>query len=109
MPEVNSLAILARSARWVAALALTAAVAACATSGILSEARRAEDRQDYDRAVVEYTRALQRDPDSVRARTGLQRAKLRASQEHFTRARRLAGLGRLDESVAEYQLAAELN
>ena len=42
-------------------------------------------------AVVEYTRALQSDPDNVNARTGVQRAKLRASQDHFTRARRLAG------------------
>ncbi len=84
-------------------------LAGCATTGALKEARRAEDRLDYDRAVIEYTRALQLDPNSVTARTGLQRAKLRASQDHFTRARRLAALGRLEEAVAEYQLAAELN
>ena len=84
-------------------------LAGCATTGILRDARRAEDRLDYDRAVIEYGRALQLDPNSVTARTGLQRAKVRAAQEHFTRARRLAALGRLDEAVAEYQLAAELN
>ena len=84
-------------------------LAGCATTGILREARRAEERLDYDRAVIEYTRALQLDPNSVTARTGLQRAKVRSSQDHFTRARRLAALGRLDDAVAEYQLAAELN
>ncbi len=36
-------------------------------------------------------RALQQDPNETNARTGLQRARLRASQDHFTQARRLAG------------------
>ncbi|HKY20228.1 MAG TPA: hypothetical protein VJM31_03320 [Vicinamibacterales bacterium] len=98
-----------RAARWLGTLTVITTIAGCATSGILSEARRAEGRQDYDRAVVEYTRALKRDPDSIAARTGLERARLRAAQDHFTRARRLAALGRLDEAVAEYQLAAEMN
>ena len=55
-------------------------------------------------------RALQRDPDNVNARTGLQRARLRASQDHFTRARRLvahrAGSTKRSPSI---KLAAELN
>jgi general secretion pathway protein D len=98
-----------RTASWLVALAVFAALGGCATTGVLGEARRAEEQMDYDRAVVEYTRALQLDPGSVAARTGLQRAKLRASQEHFTRARRLAALGRLDEAIIDYQLAAEMN
>jgi general secretion pathway protein D len=95
--------------RWVFVLSITAALAGCATAAALRDARRAEERQDYDMAVVEYQRALQRDPDNVNARTGLQRARLRASQDHFTRARRLSATGNLDEAVREYQLAAELN
>ena len=95
--------------RWVAALSLIATLAGCITSAALRDARRAEERQDYDVAVVEYTRALQRDPDNLNARTGLERARLRASQDHHTRARRLVANGRLDEAVAEYKLAAELN
>jgi len=95
--------------RSISVLLIVATFSGCVTSAALRDARKAEDRQDYDVAVVEYTRALQSDPEDVNARTGLQRAKLRASQDHFTRARRLAGTGRLDEAVAEYQLAAELN
>jgi general secretion pathway protein D len=95
--------------RWVAALSIIATLSGCLTSGALRDARRAEERQDYDLAVVEYTRALQRDPDNLNARTGLQRARLRASQDHHTRARRFVANGRLDEAVAEYKLAAELN
>jgi general secretion pathway protein D len=95
--------------RWIAAASIVATLSACATSGSVRDARRAEERQDYDLAVVEYNRALQRDPDNVNARTGLQRARLRASQEHFTRARRLVANGRLEEAATEYKLAVELN
>jgi general secretion pathway protein D len=95
--------------RWVAALSIVLTLSACLTSAALRDARRAEERQDYDLAVVEYTRALQNDPDNVNARTGLQRARLRASQDHFTRARRHVANRRLEEAVAEYKLAAELN
>ena len=55
------------------------------------------------------TRAVQSDPDNVNARTGLQRARLRASQDHFTNARRHVANRRLEEAVTEYKLAAELN
>jgi len=98
-----------KPARWVALLAIVATLSGCVTSAALRDARRAEERQDYDVAVVEYSRALQLDPNNINARTGLQRARLRASQDHFTRARRFAANGRLDEAVAEYKLAAELN
>ena len=95
--------------RWIAALFIVATLSGCITSAALRDARRAEDRQDYDVAVIEYTRALQRDPDNTNARTGLQRAKLRASQDHWTNARRLSANGRLEEAEAEYKLAAQLN
>ncbi|HEY2908436.1 MAG TPA: secretin N-terminal domain-containing protein [Vicinamibacterales bacterium] len=83
--------------------------AGCATSAALRRGREAEHRQDYDLAVVEFTKALRAHPNDDEARYGLERAKLRASQDHFTRARRLAATGKLDEALVEYQLAAELN
>ncbi|MEO5739022.1 MAG: secretin N-terminal domain-containing protein [Vicinamibacterales bacterium] len=95
--------------RVVAAFSLALTLSGCVTGAALRDARRAEERQDYDLAVVEYGRAVQRDPDNVNARSGLQRARLRASQDHFTRARRHVASRRLDEAVMEYTLAAELN
>ena len=95
--------------RCVAVFSIVLTLSGCITAASLRDARRAEERQDYDVAVVEYTRALQRDPNNANARTGLQRARLRASQDHFTRARRHAANGRVDEAVKEYKLAAELN
>ena len=71
--------------------------------------RQAELAQDYDRAVVEYTKIARANPANADARLALERAKLRASQEHAVRGRRLAGLERYEEAVLEYQIAAELN
>src|ERR1051325_1534580 len=92
-----------------AALLLAIAGIGCASTAATRHGRDAEYRQDYDRAVVEYTRALKLNPNDADARDGLQRSKVRASEDHLQRARRLAGLGKLDEAAIEYGVAAELN
>ncbi|HEY3042796.1 MAG TPA: tetratricopeptide repeat protein [Vicinamibacterales bacterium] len=81
----------------------------CATTAAFRRGRDAEQRQDYDRAVAEYTQALRLAPRNADARLGLERARLRAAQDHFVRGRRLAALGKFDEALVEYGLAAELN
>jgi general secretion pathway protein D len=88
---------------------ITALLASCASSGSIRTARNAETQQNYDIAVAEYTKLLRENPNSREARQGLERAKLRASQDHFTTARRLATTGRFEQALVEYQLAAELN
>jgi general secretion pathway protein D len=94
----------------VAGLCLAAALTnGCATTAALRAGERAEQLQDYDRAVVEYTNALKRNPNDFNARLALDRAKLRASQDHAFRARRFASAERYEEALLEYQLAAELN
>src|SRR5262252_8855118 len=94
----------------VAGSLLTAmATGGCAYSSAMHKGMDDEYRQDYDRAVVEYTKALRLNPDSSDARQGLQRAKIRAAEDHLIRARRLAALNKLDEAVVEYGVAADLN
>ena len=88
---------------------MTIAATGCATNPALRDARLAEAQQDFDRAVIEYTKAVRANPDDRNARASLEQAKLRAAQDHFTRARRLASVGKLDEALVEYQLALELN
>ena len=90
-------------------LALTVALAGCATTGTLRSGQLAEQGQDYDRAVAEYTVALRKHPDDRTLQLVLQRAKLRAAQDHVARARRLEATGKLDEALVEYQIAAEMN
>jgi general secretion pathway protein D len=90
---------------------LAAAVlsASCASTNALKAGRVAEVAEDFDRAVAEYERALREHPRDPAAKQFLQRAKLRASLDHFARGRRQAGLGKLDEALVEFQVAAELN
>jgi general secretion pathway protein D len=71
--------------------------------------QEADIAKDYDRAIVEYTKALRADPDNRAARQSLEVAKLRAALDHFSRGRRLQAAGRLDEALVELQIAAELN
>jgi general secretion pathway protein D len=84
-------------------------LASCASSGALQTARLAEQQQDYDLAVAEYMKAARARPDDRSIRLALDRAKLRASQEHFNRARRHLATNRTEEALIEFQLAAELN
>src|SRR5437763_1589237 len=85
------------------------ALGACATTAAFRRARSAEQQQDYDRAVAEYTRALRLAPGNTDARLGLERARLRAAQDHFVKGRRLVALGKFEAALVEYGLAAELN
>ena len=71
--------------------------------------KTAERIDDFDRAVVEYEKALRAKPNDLTARLSLQRAKLRAAQFHDERARHLAGTGKLEEALLELQIAGELN
>ena len=82
---------------------------ACASPGPMRLGEQAERRSDYDRAVVEYTNALRENPDNRTARMSLDRVRMRASEDHFFRGRRLAAAGRDEEAAAELQLANELN
>src|SRR5882762_8210576 len=109
MAHTTSPSTALRASRLAALLALTIALSGCATTGTLRSGQLAEQGQDYDRAVAEYTAALRRHPDDRTLQVSLQRAKLRAAQDHLARARRLEATGKLDEALVEYQIAAEMN
>jgi general secretion pathway protein D len=102
---------LARADRRAAAVLVIvlAICSACATASGMHRGREAELAQDFDRAIVEYTKLARANPNDTEARIALDRAKLRASQDHSTRGRRLAGLERYEEAVLEFQVASELN
>ena len=95
-----------RALTLVVALGLAAG---CATTSTLKLAQRAEAAEDFDLAVVQYSRLVREAPDSNEARLGLERARLRAAQHHVGRGRRLFSQGQFDDAVAELQLANELN
>src|SRR5260221_11762666 len=99
-----------RADRRAFTLAMILAIAtACATSSGMRRGRQAELAQDFDRAVVEYTKLVRANPANTDVRLALQRVKLGAPQDHGCSGRRLACLERYDEAAVEYQLASELN
>jgi len=85
------------------------ALAACATSAAFRAGERAERRQEFDRAVLEYSKALKERPDNLDYRKSLQRARLRASEEHTVAGRRLLNRGLYKEALDELKLALDLN
>ena len=91
----------------IALVAIT--LAGCASGRALQEGQRAEFERDYDRAVVLYRRALQERPHDRNAQLSLERAMLRAAQQHYAAGRALARQSRWEEALAHYQIAYELN
>ncbi len=88
--------------------ALFLIAAGCATSAAFRTGKKAERIQDYDRAVVEYQRAVHQSPQNLTYTRALDRARLRAATVHANAARRLAGRGLLAEAREEYRLALAL-
>ena len=101
-------AVTDRFAKALAGLTLALLAAGCVTTGMRA-GQRAEQAQDYDAAVIEYTKVLKEHPDDREARLSLDRAKLRAALDHHNRGLRLRNGGRLDEALVELQIASELN
>ncbi len=89
-------------------LVLSATMAGCA-SAAMRAGEQADIARDYDRAIVEYTKAVREDPDNRAAQQALDNAKIRASLDHYARGRRYENAGRLEEALVELQLANELN
>jgi general secretion pathway protein D len=85
------------------------AVLSCATAGAFRAGERAERRGDYDRAVLEYSRAVQADPANLTFRKSLDRARLRAAEAHAAAGRRLLARGLLKEAGDEFRLSLDLN
>jgi general secretion pathway protein D len=92
-----------------AALLAAFALAACASSQAFRAGEQAERRRDWDAAILQYGRAAQLDPENLIYRKSLERARLRASDQHVVAARRLSARGLYREALAEYTLATDLN
>lgn len=92
-----------------AAVALLVACSfGCASSGAFRAGEKAERRREYDRAVLEYARAVKLSPDNVQYQRGLDRARIRAAEEHAAKARRLSARGLHKDATDEMRLAVDL-
>ncbi len=88
---------------------LALGLAGCATSSAFRLGEKAERRQDYDRAVVEYSRALKNSPDNRIYKASLDRARHRAAKAHQESGRNLMARGQFKQAADELRLAYDLN
>ena len=95
--------------RTLALVTAAALVVGCATYRTKREAQLAEERQDWDAAVVHYLDLTDTDPGNVRWRSALLRAKLRASLDHFNAGRRFIEAGVPERALLEFQQAVQLD
>ena len=75
----------------------------CAAQKAFSTAEQDSRREEWDHAVLEYSKAAALDPGNARFDIALTRAKLKASAQHFEKAKRYAKSTQWDLAVAEYQ------
>jgi general secretion pathway protein D len=73
------------------------------------QAQTAEEFGRWDEAVLHYLELVDKYPSRVPYRNGLLRAKIRASQEHFKRAKEYQEVGSLEPALVEYRQAVQLD
>lgn len=83
--------------------------AGCASQQAASKGEEAVKHQNWDAAVYYYLEALASDPDNVRYRMELIRARQKAAQSHFKRGSALIELGQLMAAKNEMQMAVQLD
>jgi general secretion pathway protein D len=81
----------------------------CATYRYGRRATDAVQAQNWDAAVYFYLEALARDPGNVHYKMALQRARLKASQEHFRRGMSFKAVGELQRAESELELAVQFD
>lgn len=91
---------------WVVLFAL---LSSCSSYRNFRHAQTAASAEDWDKAVLYYLKAVEKDPDNITYRASLLRAKIRAGQEHFNKARRYYETGLLERAFVEYQQAVQLD
>ncbi len=82
---------------------------ACTANRAYRLAQAAEEQGDWDQAVLHYLELLDQAPDRVSYRTGLLRAKIRASQQHFERGKKFQEANAIERALAEFQQAVQLD
>lgn len=90
-------------------LLLLAAVAGCSSHTSYRRAEVAAQLGNWDEAVLQYMQALEHDPGNITYRAALMRAKIRASQEHFKKAKEYREAGVLERALVELQQAVQLD
>ncbi len=103
--------MLTKEIRMIGVLALLAACVSCGGGGSTDyrDGRRAEERKDWDTALVDYDKAKQSDPANALYILHAENARAHASLFHLQNGKQLLKQGRLDEAVGEFQKAVSID
>lgn len=92
---------------WVA-LALMLIVG-CAGNNIFRMAQQAELEENWDQAVLHYLEAVRQNPENIKYRASLMRAKVQAAQVHVHQGKAFHEAGVLERAMVEFRKAVELD
>ena len=96
-------------ARTLILLLALAPLAGCASHMAYRKAELATQQENWDEAVLQYLKALEENPDNLSYQASLMRAKIKASQAHFEKAKEYQKAGVLDRALIELQQAVQLD
>jgi general secretion pathway protein D len=85
------------------------AAAGCAGERAFRDGKDDELLGRWDRAVIEYSRAREQNPRELKYRMAFERAKRRASEEHFEKGKMYLSSGRPELAVIELEQTVLLN
>jgi general secretion pathway protein D len=95
--------------RSLTAVLLLAAVGGCSGYGSYRKAQQAEQREDWDEAVLRYSELAHGNPDNLSYHASLLRAKISASQAHFETGKQFQAAGVKERALVELQQAVALD
>jgi general secretion pathway protein D len=90
-------------------LAVLVPIASCTSHLASRQAEIAAQRGDWDKAVLEYMKAVEQSPESLPYKASLMRAKIKASQAHFEKGQEYEKAGVIERALIEYQQAVQLD
>jgi general secretion pathway protein D len=89
--------------RWAALVLTLVTLTGCAAQSAYRKAEKQANRENWDQAVLLYSKAVAMDPGNTRYSVALERAKLKASGEHFQKGKRYANAAQWELAIAEFQ------
>jgi tetratricopeptide (TPR) repeat protein len=96
---------------WRVLLVFLAACLLCACSArwAYRQGQAAGKKGDWDLAVARMTKAVDRNPDSVRYRLALDNARSQAARQHFKKGQQHLAAEDLDRALEEFEIAARFD
>ncbi|PYX09857.1 MAG: type II and III secretion system protein, partial [Acidobacteria bacterium] len=90
-------------------LAITLPAAADKAKSFFNKGRDAEARQNYEQAYEDFKQAYEFKPKDIQYRSSYERTRFLAAASHVHRGQLLRDAGKLDDAMAEFRKAAEID